>query len=245
MIQKILLALSFFTRLPIGNRDFGNLSLSQSAVAFPIAGAIIGALNGEFYLAMQHIGITSSISAWLTIFFGVILTGAMHEKGLAGSADAITAGQNRDEKLAVMRSRIIGTYGVIALIIMISLKANVIADFPGNFSTILIFIAASGCSHAFLAVFMRNCNYASREGILAANKPSHPKTITAITIGAALLFFTGKIIAAIIAIFILAAIYAISKNICERNFGGITSSTLGSIQQISEIAILLIFAVSG
>lgn len=246
MIQKILLVLSFFTRLPIGKRDFRDLSLSQSAVAFPISGAIIGAFTGGFYLATHHLGMSAITGAWLAVFFTLILTGAINESGMAASADALPIVKNREEKLAIMRSTSPGSYGVIALIAVISLRATLIASLAGNLSSLMAIIATSACSYSLLVAFMRNINFADSEGMLkAAKKPSQPKTITANAIGVIFLFFTGKIILAITAIFILVAIYSLLKNICEKNFGGITSSALSSVQQISEVALLIVFSVNG
>lgn len=242
MIQKFLLSLSFFTRLPLGKRDFESLTLAQSAAAFPIAGAMIGTLDGAFYLAMLGLGLPNNIAACLTIIFHLILTGGLHEDGLADSADGLASGRNHEQKLAIMRDSQIGSYGVLALISIISLRANIIASFTGNFSTILIFIATAACSRAFLAIFMRNIPYARSDGLVSmAGKPNTKQTIITIFIGSCSLFITGKIFAALIAIFSLAIIYIIIKHITIKNFGGITGDILGAVQQISEVALLLVF----
>ncbi len=242
MIQKFLLSLSFFTRLPIGKHDFGALTLAQSVATFPIAGAVIGTLDGSFYLAMLGLGLPNNIAAWLTIIFHLILTGGLHEDGLADTADGLASGRNHEQKLAIMRDSRIGSYGVLALITIISLRANLIAGFTESFFTILIFITTATCSRAFLAIFMQNITYARSDGLASmAGKPTIKQTIIAIFIGGCSLLITGKFSAAIIAVFALAIIYITIKHIIIKNFAGVTGDTLGAIQQISEAALLLVF----
>lgn len=242
MIQKFLLALSFFTRIPIGNRDFGDMKLAQSAWAFPMVGAIIGALNGGFYLGMLKFGLAANISAWLTIIFHLILTGGLHEDGLADSADGLASGRNRNQKLAIMRDSRIGSYGVLALITIISLRANVMAGFGDNLQTLLIFIAAAACSRSLLVVLMRNAPYTRDSGLAVnAGKPTLSQTLIAILLGSCSIMLVGKIYTTLLAILLLIVLYMLIKHITIKNFGGITGDTLGAAQQISEITLLLIF----
>jgi adenosylcobinamide-GDP ribazoletransferase len=244
MIQKFLLTLSFFTRIPIGNWDFGSLTLAQSIVFFPIAGALIGLLSGGFYIEMIELGLPSNISAWLVIGFQLLLTGGLHEDGLADTADGLASGRDRTQKLAIMHDSRIGSYGVLALITTISLRANIIAGFAGGFTTVFIFITTAACSRAFLAIFMYKIEYARDYGLaVTAGKTNAAKTLAASALGCVTLLWTGKILAAITTVFALAIIYVVIKQITIKNFGGITGDTLGAAQQISEVALLLIFLI--
>jgi adenosylcobinamide-GDP ribazoletransferase len=244
MIQKFLLAISFFTRIPIGKRDFGSLTLAQATAYFPIVGALIGLLTGGFYLLMLALGLPTIISAWLTIGFHLLLTGGLHEDGLADTADGLASGRDREQKLSIMRDSRIGSYGVLALITIISLRANIMAGFTGNFATIMILVATAASSRTFLAVFMQTIPYARNYGLAArAGKPTTEQVIIAILIAICSLLLTGKILAALIAILSLAIIYVVIKQIANKNFGGITGDVLGAVQQISEVALLLIFLI--
>ncbi len=244
MIQKFLLALSFFTRIPIGKRDFGSLTLAQAATYFPIVGAVIGLFTGGFYLAMLWLGLPNMVSAWLTVVFQLLLTGCLHEDGLADTADGLASGRDREQKLSIMRDSRIGSYGVLALITIISLRANLIGSFTGNFVTIIVFVATATCSRAFLAVFMQTISYARNYGLaVRAGKPAIEQTIIAISIGVFSLLLTGKILATLTGVFSLAIIYVVIKQITNKNFGGITGDVLGATQQISEVAMLLIFLI--
>lgn len=244
MIGKFLLALSFFTRLPVGRHDLSGLRLSQAAACFPIAGALIGLMGGIIYLALLHLGLNGSISAWITIFFQLTLTGGLHEDGLADMADGLASGRNKEQKLAIMRDSRIGSYGVLALITIVSLRANIISGFAAGFATLTAFIAAAACSRAFLTILMRILPFARSDGLAAmVGRPEFSQTVAACITGCAMLFATGKIMAAFAALAMLAVIYLALKTIALRNFGGITGDVLGAAQQISETGILLLLLV--
>ena len=239
MIEKFLLVLSFFTRIPVGNRDFSQLKLADCVPYFPVVGTIIGLTEGIFFIFLIKTGFPAIISAWLTIGFHLLLTGGLHEDGLADTADGLAAGRDREQKLAIMKDSRIGSYGVLALIIIISLRANIIAGFSGNFSTLLIFTAAASTSRAFLAVLMHRLEYARNSGLaVRAGKPVLKDSLIAAALGFLTLLLTGKILAALVSIAALAIIYIIIKHITLKNFGGITGDTLGASQQISEVALL-------
>lgn len=241
MIQKFLIVLSFFTRIPVGKRNFSSLTLADLVAFFPIAGAIIGLLDGGFYLVMLKFGLSASISAWLTVIFHLLLTGGLHEDGLADTADGLASGRNREQKLAIMHDSRIGSYGVIALVTIISLRANIIASFDNSLQILPIFIVTAACSRSLLAVFMRSVVYARSDGLaVEAGKPALAQTTIAISLGVCSLLLLGKIAVISMAIFALIIIYIIIRWIVIKNFGGITGDTLGAAQQISEIALLII-----
>ncbi len=244
-IKKILLALTFFTRLPLGKRNFGSLTLAQSVAAFPIVGAVIGALTGCFYLIIIHAGLHNNIAAWLTIIFSIILPGGLHDAGLAPTAHGLASGRTVEQKLAIMRDSRIGSYGVLALITIISLKANIIAGFNGKWETLPVFIAAAACSRTLLAILLRTTTCARPNGLAQmAGKPTSYQTLLAIFIASLSLLATGKIFAEFFAICALVIIYVIIKQISNKNFGGITGDILGAAQQLSEVALLLVFTIS-
>lgn len=242
MIEKFLLALSFFTRIPVGKRDLSPLKLADCTPYFPVAGAIIGLIEGVFFLTLLKTGVAPIISAWLTIGFHLLLTGGLHEDGLADTADGLASGRDKEQKLAIMRDSRIGSYGVLALITVISLRTNIIASFTSNFTTILIFIATAASSRAFLAVLMHGLEYARNSGLaVRAGKPGLKDSLVAAALAFLTLLLTCKIFTALAATLALAIIYLIIKHITSKNFGGITGDVLGAGQQLSEICLLLAF----
>jgi adenosylcobinamide-GDP ribazoletransferase len=239
--NQFLLAISFLTRLPIVKRDFTGLKLASSSWAFPLVGAIVGAWAWAVYVCALSIGISPIISAWLAIFFQIILTGGLHEDGLADTADGLASSRSKEQKLAIMRDSRIGSYGVVALLIAISLRANAISVFPAH--SLWFFVAAEVTSRALMVLVMRGSASARAEGLSAsAGRPTGKQTIFSLFIGVFSLFIATSFLNAIFCIIIIAIIFFVIREISRKNFGGITGDVLGASQQISEATLLILLS---
>src|SRR5271168_3839789 len=107
-------ATAFFTRLPVEPRAAGEWRLADSVWAFPVVGAGIGGAAALALLLAQLVGLASWPAALLSVLAGLALTGALHEDGLADTADGLIGGHDREERLAIMRDSRHGTFGVLA-----------------------------------------------------------------------------------------------------------------------------------
>lgn len=244
MFKEFLLALSFFTRLPIGKRDLSGVSLAGSVWAFPLVGAIIGLCGGMVYISSLYLSISPVVAAWLAVFSQIILTGGLHEDGLADTADGLASGRTIEQKLAIMKDSRIGSYGVIALIIALSIRANSIASFPVSLQTLLIFVIVGACSRGCIVVLMRALPSAKADGLAkSSGRPSYERTIATLLFALCSLLFIGNFLTVILAVSALTALCFIIYNIAKNNFGGITGDIYGATQQISEVLLLVIFIV--
>jgi adenosylcobinamide-GDP ribazoletransferase len=118
MIPRFLGALQFLTLLPTRR---STASPGDSALFFPLVGALLGALSAAvLYAATAPLG--PSIAALLAIAVLLLATGGLHEDGLADAADAFRAGRSRDKIFAILNDSRIGTYGALALIVSLLLR---------------------------------------------------------------------------------------------------------------------------
>ena len=109
-------ALRFLTRLPVPfARTLDLPPLSQSMRVFPAAGALIGALTGLLLSGLEWSGLPPLVYGALAVAAGLAVTGALHEDGLADTADGFGGGKSRERRLEIMRDSRIGTYGTLAL----------------------------------------------------------------------------------------------------------------------------------
>jgi adenosylcobinamide-GDP ribazoletransferase len=240
MLKSFLFALSFLTRLPVGKPDFAGVKLADCAWAFPVGGVLVGRGGGVAYLALLGFKIPAIIAAWLAIGFQVLLTGGLHEDGLADTADGLASGRSLTQKLLIMRDSQIGSYGVLTLIIILSLRACAIASFSGNLQVVGYFIIAGAASRAILPLLMRSLPSARNDGLAAmAGRPSAKQTIIALLIGFCSLCYVQPLLAALINGAILAIVFFVVRSLIRKNFGGITGDTLGAMQQITEVVILI------
>src|SRR5437763_523525 len=90
--------------------------------ALPLIGLIVGAIAALVLLGAAWIGMTPAVAAGLALAAAVLVTGGLHEDGLADTADGLGGGKDRDHKLAIMRDSRIGSYGVLALMLTLGLR---------------------------------------------------------------------------------------------------------------------------
>lgn len=115
-------AAQFLTRLPLPDPGWETGRMRLALAWFPLIGLGIGALTaGVLWLAAMALPV--AVAAGVALAFQLILTGALHEDGLADTADALGArGQDPEKALAIMRDSRIGAYGTIAIVLCLLLR---------------------------------------------------------------------------------------------------------------------------
>jgi adenosylcobinamide-GDP ribazoletransferase len=233
-------AVAFLTRIPVGQHSAGARQLADSAWAFPLVGAGIGAVAAFVLLVAQLLGLGDWPSALLSVLAGLLLTGAIHEDGLADTADGALGGHDRDSKLAIMRDSRHGTYGVLAIVLSVGLRAAALAQIGEAVHAGLALVAAHAASRAVLPVAMSVLPPARDGGLGAtAGRPTMAAVFSAAAIAVAVgLTSLGPLRGAVALALAAAASYAAAASV-RRQIGGYTGDVLGAFQQIAEIVILL------
>ena len=238
IIDQFLFTLSFFTMIPVKGREFAGLKLGQGAWAFPIIGAIIGAWAAVIYSCLLWLHFSPALAAWVAVFMQIILTGGLHEDGLADTADGLASGRNKEQKLAIMRDSRIGSYGVMALVVVLALRANALAEVKVGYDVLAIMAGAGAFSRSLLVLMMRATPPARADGLfVSAGRPSGLQTAIALLIGGVALLL-AKPLYFLSATLIMMVIFFVVRSAVRKNFGGITGDTLGALQQISEATVL-------
>jgi adenosylcobinamide-GDP ribazoletransferase len=244
VLRRFATALTFLTRLPL---PASALKLSQAMDMFPVAGALVGLVCGGVYWFAAALGATQLLAAGVAVIAGLLITGALHEDGLADTADSLGGG-SKDERLAIMRDSRIGTYGVLALILAILTKVAAIAGIPA--ATAIFVLAGTGAfSRMTIVWLMWSIPPARPDGLSsAAGRPDWPVTFRAILIGAGaaivLLAFSAGPLAAIVAPASGAVVAEIVRYRAMRRLGGQTGDVCGALQVSCEIAMLFAIALT-
>ena len=126
--MKLLAALTFFTRLPLWKiKEIPADDFKRVVPLWPLAGWLTGGVMALVLWLMLKV--TTPVLAWIAALVArLLLTGALHEDGLADFIDGFGGGRTRERTLAIMKDSHIGTYGVIGLIIYYLLMMQV----PGS-----------------------------------------------------------------------------------------------------------------
>src|SRR5690349_95995 len=112
MLQPLLLALAFFTRLPLPARAHGRWRAGMAAWA-PVVGLVVGAVA-----ALATWGAAHWLPAGICGIFGVIawvaVTGGLHLDGVADCGDGLLcAAPDKEKRLEIMRDPRTGAFGVL------------------------------------------------------------------------------------------------------------------------------------
>jgi adenosylcobinamide-GDP ribazoletransferase len=209
---------------------------------FPVVGAAIGAAVGLLCLGMRMIGVPDLAAAALALGASAILTGALHEDGLADVADGFGGGRDPAGKLEIMRDSRLGTYGALILMVSFVAKLSALAVLPDAF-VVQSLIAAHALARGVLPAMSMSLPYARSDG-LARNAGQPDSTVAA----------TAGVVALLIALLSLSwtnALWAaLAAGACaigmvwlaRRQIGGQTGDVLGGAEQLGETAILVLLA---
>ena len=255
--RDVITCLAFLSRLPIKSSD-QPYSLAHASRAFGVSGLVLGALAGVVFQIANIAGFSSLIAVIVALALSALITGGLHEDGLADVADGFGGGWTIDRKLEIMRDSQIGTYGVLALVFSVAFRIAAYAgiiDGLGNgagvsgsgtsFMAAIGLFAAIGClSRAPMAVMMYQMSLARSDGRAAqAGVPSHNNVRNGLfisVIAGSLCLLMAVPIGALIAVLASIAIaYLIIGKLAKKHIGGYTGDVLGTLQQTAEIFALL------
>ena len=262
-IRHYLLAVQFFTRIPVTGRlaawvGYSPQMLRASAAHFPGVGVLVGALVAGLTALLlvflpQASPLSPLVAAVLGTVFSVMLTGAFHEDGLADIADGLGGSQNRERALEIMKDSRVGAFGAIAVVLVLFAKVSLLAligDVNPEVMVVGIF-AAHVASRTFPLLLIRLLPHV---GDVAGSK-SKPLAdqITGLSMFIAILWLFMALAGVFIvydAIYLIASMVAASVaflymwRLFTKRLQGFTGDCLGATQQVCEAAFYLGLALS-
>jgi adenosylcobinamide-GDP ribazoletransferase len=230
--------LAFCTRLPVSVPEAANLA--RAAWTFPVVGAMVGALGALVYWLADSLGLPPFVSATLAVAATALITGCLHEDGLADTADGFGGGGTKARKLEIMRDSRSGAYGVVVLIVAVLLRVGAIAALAGPGPAAAALIAAHAGARGVLPLFMRAVPNAREDGLSAGvGTPTTGAATAATLLGLLALMVCLGIGTGLVAALVVVAGLIFLARLSVKQIGGQTGDVLGAVEQMSEILILL------
>jgi adenosylcobinamide-GDP ribazoletransferase len=232
-------AFGLLTRLPVRvDPEAASARGGRAAWAWPLVGVGLALLAGGAAQLVLWAGLDAVIAAGVALMVAVVLTGAMHEDGLADSIDGLWGGWDRDRRLEIMKDSRIGAYGVIALVLSLGFRWVAVAELIEADWLFAGLIAAGLLSRGAMALLMAALPAARSGGLSrAVGAPSVEAVLLAVAIGV-----VGSGIAlgwaALPALAVAAALTLAWGSVARAKIGGQTGDILGGLQQIVEIGVL-------
>lgn len=235
--EQIATAFQFLTRVPMPTFAWSPDALSRSAKFFPLVGFAIGTAAATLHLWFSP-RFPESIVAMLIVLFTVLVTGGLHEDGLADAADAFGGGRNRDHVLSILNDSRIGCYGAIALIFSIASRTLLLAFIPGNRFARYVISAQALCRWTILPLgfMLPAARKGEGQGARLAKRISF-MSVTAGTLfafGIAVFFLRMDAVGPVLIVLLL----TLSSGLYYHwRIGGITGDCFGATIQLAEIAV--------
>lgn len=145
-------AIMFFTRINVGKLPYSKEILQASARYFSWVGILVG-LTGGLVLWLCSFVFSDELSVLFSMISTLLLTGAFHEDGFADCCDAFGGGWTVEKILTIMKDSRLGTYGVIGLIGILSVKYLLLLELTENFppGIVLVGMVAAHANSRFWA----------------------------------------------------------------------------------------------
>lgn len=232
-------AFGFLTRLPTPRYTFDSQTFAYSAKFFPVVGLVVAFIAYvPYWLLAAHV--SNEIRCVLVLCALVLISGGLHEDGLADVADGFGGGWTRDRVLEIMRDSRIGSYGAIAIVLSLILRMVLLNELGPT--RLWPFLAGahvlSRWSALPLSFVLPPARVGDGKGALLAGSVSRGTfvagTALMVLIGAGLLRaeFLAPVVGTVAAVLASAAYY-------RRRIGGITGDCFGATNQLVEIVVYL------
>lgn len=252
LLDDLIMALRFFSRLPTGKTAHERPDLGRIAVVLPFASLVIGVLPVAMLAAGMALGLPGYFAASLAVGTMVVVGGGMMEDAIADAADGLFGGSTPQRRLEILKDSRHGTYGVAALCLFLLLRITALGSLAevDPFAAAALWLAANCAGRSgglWLAVALplaRQDGAAATAGTLSLSRFALGAVI-ALLLVFALSAWTAGLLGAAIAIVFLTLMILGWAALCRRLVGGQTGDLVGAAGALGEIAmltVLLIFA---
>jgi adenosylcobinamide-GDP ribazoletransferase len=222
-------ALTLLTRLPVGGLAASHPPPGDCVWAYPLAGAVVGAVGAAILWLAMRAGMPQPVAVLWALTAMVLVTGGLHEDGLADVADGFGGGRTRERKLAIMRDSRIGSFGALALMFSLGLRVLALALSPHPMRALLL-AAVLGRGAMLLPLLL--LQPARTDGLAA---PLGQRRLAPLAAGLALTAAAWLAPAAGLAALVAGLVVAA---LAQTQVGGYTGDVFGAAEQVAECAVL-------
>jgi adenosylcobinamide-GDP ribazoletransferase len=241
-------AFAFLTRIPVGGHPYAEAEWTWAPAHFPLVGLVLGGVLAAAHRLLWPLG--SLADAALVVGASLLLTGALHEDGLADTSDALGGADDRPRVLEILKDSRVGTYGACALLVSVVGRVALLAQLGRSAVWALPLV---GCAARLGPVWqMVALPYVS--GARAKSRHMVRATVAQALVASAWLsaaaaaslalhLLSGLRLAAMAAA--LAAVTFVTAWRYARRLGGVTGDFLGATEQLCELAGYAVLAWGG
>ena len=235
--NEIVVAVQFLTRIPMPPIAFEADSLSRATKFFPLVGLVVG--SGAVLLQkLLLFHLSRPLVALIVLIYLVLVTGCLHEDGLADTADGFGGGRSKEQILAILKDSRIGSYGATALLLSLLARYLLLASLPLEQFAAYVISSQVLCrwSSLPLSYFLPPAREHDSEGARIAKLTSLASLIFGSVFSLAVVAYVLRRSAAA-PVIVAILIAALSGWFYARELGGVTGDCFGATNQLTEIAV--------
>jgi len=241
------MALTFYTRIPLPSFSEQSEAIqAHSIIHFPLVGWIVGSVSALVYIVCSWV-LPPSVAILLSMIGSILLTGGLHEDGLADSCDGFGGGWTKEQILAIMKDSSAGVYAILGLGLILSLKFLLLIEMEPSWVPAVL-ISGHSISRFFAASLLYTCEYVgggnrSKSQSFVKKLSGQEFILLAVLGGLPIIILLGWAY-----LLLLAPLWGI-RWLLVRCFmikiGGYTGDCLGATQQLTEVFFYLMILIVG
>lgn len=238
-MNSFLVGLQFMTRIHISNNTiWKDEEFGKSVVWFPVYGWILGAFMCLIYYLLKPLDVPY-LTAFLIVIGELFLSGGTLADGLMDSSDGLFSGRSWERSLEIMKDSLIGSFGMLSIIIFINLYTLSLGSTDALLYPVLIAAPTLGrlnlvisiCEYPYARPYGMGKAFATYRGEHAVAGAVVLALLPALYFGFTYLILAGAAV--------LLGLYL--NRWIVRKIGGTTGDTYGFVNQITEMVLALLF----
>lgn len=243
VFTEFLVALQFLTIARVKKTlPFDEATLGRAGVFFPLVGLLLGIIAWSLDRGLRPLVPAGMVSIVLVTALAVLSRG-FHLDGLADSADGLLGSRDRQRSLEIMKDSALGTFGVLALIIVLLLKVRSLELLQGGYKELALLLGPM-LSRWSCVVMAYSSRPARSEGLGAMFvKGTQFREFGLASVFTLVVVFALVEIVGLVLFVPLAGLILSFTLYCNRRLGGVTGDTLGALGEMVETAAFCLFVV--
>lgn len=233
--------LSLLTRLPTHwlHPSGREIDLARSSWCWPLLGGAVGASTGAVMVGCIWLGMPAIVATGWAIAFQLLLTGALHEDGFADTVDGFFGGHTAERRLDIMRDSRIGSYGGLALSLLMLLRAGTMTTLAAQPVHIVSILTTAGAfSRLSLMLPLLWLRPARADGLAHELRHLPARSLLVAIVLTAMIASSLSLLGAL-SLFLMACLATLGLcSVAYRLIGGYTGDVLGATAIIAELVVL-------
>lgn len=239
MWVEMIVAFNYLTRISFKLSGAPKPRLLRRAMGwFPVIGTLIGVFGATIDWVMTQLGMPGLITSTFAVIGMLWLTRALHEEEFATLVNQYGQNIDQEQKVGWLREERSVRYGTLGVILIIIMKIGAIASLSSNDLVFQSLIAACCWSRALMVLAAAWLRPIPGDPVADHfQQPSPLRVVMALALGAVMTFVVLDDYA-ILALCSGAGVGLIVALIGAHHIRGYNGPLLGTLQQMTELAVL-------